>query len=280
MSHILIADSGSTKTDWNLVKDGKTKKKLVTLGINPYFVDESQAIGILDNELKLGKASNDITAVYFYGAGVKASENQKLVKNILKNYFNANEIEVFTDMLGAARATCGSEKGVTAIIGTGSNSCYYDGKKVSKQRSSLGYVLGDEGSGTHLGKKVLRYFFYETFDGDLHEAFVNKYGNDLPAVLERVYKQPFPNRYLAGFTEFLHEHRGHYMVENILEDAFLELFNTNLLKYRESWKHPIHFVGSVAFAFKDVLESIAAHYGLTVGNVAKSPMEGLVRYHK
>lgn len=280
MSHILIADSGSTKTDWSLVKDGKTRKKLITLGINPYFVDETQAVGILDNELKLGKAAKDITAVYFYGAGVKAPENQKLVKSILKNYFNTGTIEVFTDMLGAARSACGLEKGVTAILGTGSNSCYYDGKKVSKQRSSLGYVLGDEGSGTHLGKKVLRYFFYETFDGDLHEAFINKYGSDLPAVLERVYKQPFPNRYLAGFTEFLHEHRGHYMVENILEDSFLEFFNTNLLKYRESWKHPIHFVGSVAFAFKDVLESIAAHYGLTVGNVAKSPMEGLVQYHK
>ncbi len=280
MSHILVADSGSTKTDWSLIKDGKTKKKLSTLGINPYFVDEAKATTILNDELKIGKAAQDVSAVYFYGAGVKAPENQKFVQKILKHHFDIKNVEVFTDMLGAARATCGLEKGVTAILGTGSNSCFYDGKKITKQKSSLGYVLGDEGSGTHLGKKVLNYFFYETFDGDLHEAFINKYGNNLPEVLERTYKQPFPNRYLASFTEFLQEHRGHFMVENILEDSFLEFFNANLLKYRESWKYPIHFVGSVAFAFKDVLENIAAHYGLTIGNVAKSPMDGLVRFHK
>ncbi|OJV52828.1 MAG: hypothetical protein BGO31_03470 [Bacteroidetes bacterium 43-16] len=279
MPHILVADSGSTKTDWSLIKDDKTKK-LSTTGVNPYFVSETSGAEILANELKIGKALNDIEAIHFYSAGVKAPQNKKLIEQILKNHFGIKNIFVHSDMLGAARATCGHEKGVTAILGTGSNSCFFDGSKIMKQRASLGYIIGDEGSGTYLGKKVLQYFFYDTFDGDLHEAFLNKYGNDLPAVLERIYKQPLPNRYIAGFTEFLHEHRGHYMVENIIEDAFLEFFNANILKYRESWKYPINFVGSVAHTFKDVLENIAAHYGVTIGTIAKSPMQGLVKYHK
>ncbi|RYD95581.1 MAG: N-acetylglucosamine kinase [Sphingobacteriales bacterium] len=279
MPYILVADSGSTKTDWSLIKDGKTKK-LSTTGINPYFVSETSGAEILANELKIGKAQHDIAAIHFYSAGVKAPQNKKLIEQILKHHFGIKNIFVHSDMLGAARATCGYEKGVTAILGTGSNSCFFDGNKITKQRASLGYIIGDEGSGTYLGKKVLQYFFYDTFDGDLHEAFINKYGNDLPAVLERIYKQPLPNRYLAGFTEFLQEHRGHYMVENIVEDSFLEFFNANILKYRESWKYPINFVGSVAHTFKDVLENIAAHYGVEIGTIAKSPMEGLVKYHK
>ncbi len=279
MPYILVADSGSTKTDWSLIKEGKTKK-LSTTGINPYFVSETSGAEILANELTIGKALNDIESIHFYSAGVKAPQNKKLIEKILKIHFGIKNIFVHSDMLGAARATCGHEKGVTAILGTGSNSCFFDGHKIAKQRASLGYIIGDEGSGTYLGKKVLQYFFYDTFDGDLHEAFVNKYGNDLPAVLERIYKQPLPNRYLASFTEFLHEHRGHYMIENIIEDSFLEFFNANILKYRESWKYPINFVGSVAQTFKDVLENIAAHYGVTIGTIAKSPMEGLVKYHK
>jgi glucosamine kinase len=279
MPTILVADSGSTKTDWMLVKDNKTKK-ISTTGINPYFVTEATGAAILESELNLGKDSKHIDAVHFYSAGVKAPQNKKLLEQILKAHFDIKDIAVYTDMLGAARATCGHEKGVTAILGTGSNSCYFDGKKIAKQKASLGYIVGDEGSGTYLGKKVLQYFFYETFDDDLHEAFVNKYGNDLPAVLERIYKQPLPNRYLASFTEFLNEHRGHYMVENILEDSFLEFFNANILKYRESWKYPINFIGSVAYTFKDILENIGAHFGVTLGTIAKSPMEGLVNYHK
>ncbi|RQO32210.1 N-acetylglucosamine kinase [Taibaiella sp. KBW10] len=278
MSHILIADSGSTKTEWCLL-DGKKAKKITTGGINPYFISEEECLSMLKKELKLGKAKDDIADIHFYSAGVKAPQNQKAVSKILKTHFDIKNINVHTDMLGAARATCGSEKGVTAILGTGSNSCYYDGSKISKQHPSLGYILGDEGSGTHMGRKVLQYFFYKTFDGDLHEAFINKYGNDLPGVLEKVYKEPLANRYLAGFTEFLNDHRGHYMIENIIEDTLLEFFTKNLLKYRESWKYPIHFIGSVAYTFKDVLYTVTEQYGLEVGSVMKSPIDGLKEYH-
>lgn len=279
MSHILIADSGSTKTEWCLL-DGKKAKKITTGGINPYFISEAECLSMLDKELKLGKAKTAITDIHFYSTGVKAPQNQKAVSKILKAHFDIKNINVHTDILGAARASCGQEKGVTAILGTGSNSCYYDGSKISKQHPSLGYILGDEGSGTSMGRKVIQHFFYKTFDGDLHEAFINKYGNDLPGVLDKVYKEPLANRYLAGFTEFLIDHRGHYMVENIIEDTLLEFFTKNLLKYRESWKFPIHFVGSVAHTFKDALYTISEQYGLEVGSVLKSPIDGLKEYHR
>lgn len=279
MSQILIADSGSTKTDWALIEEGKIAQRICTTGINPYFVSEQQGAAILADELKLERELHELTHIYMYSAGAKAPANKKMLENILKGHFAGTDVSVACDMTGAARSTCHTEKGVVAILGTGSNSCYYDGSKIQKQRASLGYVLGDEGSGTFLGKKVLRYFFYDTFDGDLHEAFVNKYGNNLPEVLDSVYKQPFPNRYLASFTEFLGEHRGHFMIENILEDSFLAFFNANLLKYRESWKYPIHFVGSVAYTFRDVLHNIAEQFGLNIGNIVKSPMDGLVAFH-
>lgn len=279
MSFTLIADSGSTKTEWCLL-DEKKAKKLTTGGINPYFITETECLDMLQRELKLGKAKDDISEVYFYSAGVKAPQNQKTMTAILKQHLGIKDVHVHTDMLGASRATCKQEKGVTAILGTGSNSCYYDGSKITKQHPSLGYILGDEGSGTAMGRKVLQHFFYQTFDGDLHEAFINKYGNDLPGVLHKVYKEPLANRYLASFTEFLTDHRGHYMIENIIEDTLLEFFTKNLLKYRESWKYPIHFVGSVAFEFKDVLLSVIDQYGLSVGSIVKSPIDGLKSYHQ
>lgn len=280
MPNVLIADSGSTKTEWNLIKGSKIAKKMVTTGISPYFVDEVSGRVILEAELNLGKDKDLIDEVHFYGTGVKAPESKKLIESILKAHFPTKKINVYTDILGAARATCGNEKGVTAILGTGSNSCYYDGKKISKQKASMGYILGDEGSGTHLGKKVLQHFYYDTFDGDLRDAFIHKYGDDLTVVLDRVYRHPLPNRYVASYAEFLKDHRGHFMVENILEDSFLEFFNANILKYRESWVYPINFIGSIAHTFKDVLKNTADHYGLALGTISKSPMEGLVQFHK
>src|SRR5690606_36390670 len=162
----------------------------------------------------------------------------------------------------------------------GSNSGYYNGEIIKYQNPSLGFIVGDEGSGAFLGKRVLQYYFYRTFDNDLSAAFEQKYGNDLSSFLERIYRKPFANRYLATFVSFLKEHRGHYMVENIIEDAFIDFHQRHILKYRESWNYPIHFVGTVAHEFKDVLYSLHEQYGLDNGNIYKTPTDGLIAYHQ
>lgn len=279
MASILIAESGSTKTDWCLT--GATKKPLhfKTEGINPYLQTAEETQHMLATQLKK-LAKYEIDAVRFYGAGAGTPEKQNEVKKILKAFFKIKDIDVKSDLMAAARGMCGSNKGVVAILGTGSNSCYYDGKTIKSRMPSLGYVAGDEGSGNHLGKRVLRYYAYNTFDEELHASFETLFGNDLTAIMNNIYKQPFPNRYLANFCKLLLDNRGHYMVENILEDSFNEFFHTHILKYRESWKYPIHFTGSVAYEFRDVLEEICAQTGLTIGKIERSPLKGLLDYHK
>ncbi|MEY2916293.1 MAG: hypothetical protein RIS73_7, partial [Bacteroidota bacterium] len=168
---------------------------------------------------------------------------------------------------------------IACILGTGSNSCYYNGKKIIKNSPGLGYVLGDEGSGAYLGKKVIQYFLYNTFDEDLMDRFKAKFNTSNNEILEAVYKKPLPNRYLANYAIFLAENRGHYMVENIIEDGFNDFFFNHVYKYRESWTLPINFVGSVAFGFKDVLKEMCSTYELQLGKVLKKPMDGLVKYH-
>lgn len=278
MPSILIAESGSTKTDWCLTGTGKKPVFIKTSGINPYLQKPGEINALLSHELDLGRHRPE--ALYFYGAGAGSAENQKLLKKIFKDFFGMKKIEVKSDMTAAARGLCGIEKGVVAILGTGSNSCFYDGRAIKKQMPSLGFIAGDEGSGNHMGKRVLRYYAYNTFDEELKLTFEQMYGNDLDAIKQRIYKEPFPNRYLAGFTKLLVENRGHYMVENIIEDSLNEFFHAHLLKYRESWKYPIHFTGSVAYEFRDVIENLCNQSELTPGKIERTPLEGLIRYHK
>lgn len=280
MSSILIADSGSSKTDWSLIGTNKKTRHFQTAGLNPFFRTEEDCHRLLTEELKLNPQKEQIGKIVFYGAGVKNKKQAAFIEKILKKHFGVKDVEAHSDMLAAARATSGNDKGVCCILGTGSNSCFYNGKKIAQQNPSLGFIVGDEGSGTYLGKRVLQYFFYKTFDEDLHDAFRNKYGDDLSDILQKVYKDPLANRYLASFTQFLIEQRGHYMVENIIEDAFIDFYQRHVLKYRESWKYPIHFIGTVAYEFRDIIHSLHEQYGLETGRILKSPVEGLIKYHK
>jgi len=274
----LIADSGSTKCEWCLLTDDK-KKKIITQGISPYFLTEEQVHELLKKEL-VKKISVEVDEVHYYGTGLGNPDNVKFIKRILKKVFPAATIEASIDLLAAARAVCEHKKGVACILGTGANSCYYNGKRIVKNSPGLGYVLGDEGSGAYLGKKVVQHFLYNTFDEDLMMRFKKEFNTSMNEILENVYKKPQPNRYLASFTIFLAENRGHYMIENIIEDGLNDFFFTHLYKYRESWLYPISFVGSVAFGFKDVLKSLCETYELELGKILKHPMEGLIEYHK
>lgn len=278
MSLQLIADSGSTKTEWVLL--GASKKiRVKTEGLSPYFLNTDQIVEILREKLlpKLGKAVID--EIHFFGTGCASKENKNIVVKALKTVFKNVIVTVDHDLMGAAISLCENEKGVACILGTGTNSCYYDGYKIKKNNPGLGYVLGDEGSGTHLGKKVLQYYLYDTFDEELMHDFKNSFNTSASEILSKVYKQPLPNRYLAQFTTFLAQNRGHYMVENILEDNFHDFVYQNLYKYSESWKFPIHFTGSVAYYFKDVLISVLEAHGLEPGKITQSPMKGLENYY-
>lgn len=279
MSLKLIADSGSTKTEWCLL-DGKKKKLVNTQGLSPYFLSGIQIKEVLEKELlpKLKKAVPD--EIFFYGTGCSNPGNVKIVKEAIKAVFRKSKIAVDHDLMGAAKALCGHEKGIACILGTGSNSCYYDGKKIVKNSPGLGYVLGDEGSGAYLGKKVIQYFLYNTFEPDLMDRFKAKFNTNSIEILDAVYKHPLPNRYLANFAVFLKENRGHYMIENIIEDGFNDFFFNHIYKYRESWTMPINFIGSIAYGFKDVLKDLCGSYELQLGKVLKNPMEGLIKYHQ
>lgn len=274
----LIADSGATKAEWSLVGKGKVKT-VFTQGISPYFLNADQIRDLLLKELKPVLKNVSVDEIFYYGTGCANPANAKLVKKALRQVFPEAVIDVNHDLLAAARALCGHGKGIACILGTGSNSCYYNGKRIVKNSPGLGYVLGDEGSGAYLGKKVIQYYLYGTFDDELRGRFDLTYTTNASEILENVYKKPLPNRYLAGFAGFLVENRGHYMIENIIEDGLNDFFFNHLCKYREIWTLPVNFVGSVAFGFQDVLKQLCSSYEFELGKVLKQPMSGLIEYH-
>ena len=275
----LIADSGATKAEWCLLRNGK-KKTIYTQGISPYFLNTEQIIELLRQEL-LPKLKNiEIEEIHYYGTGCANIQNAKSVKKALLTVFKGARAEVTHDLMAAARSLCGHKKGMACILGTGSNTCYYDGKKIVKNSPGIGYALGDEGSGAYLGKKVIQYYLYNTFDDELRGRFDLTYMTNASEILENVYKKPMPNRYLASFAKFLAENRGHYMIENIIEDGLNDFFFQHLCKFRETWVMPVNFVGSVAFGFKDVLQHLCNCYEFELGKVIKAPMEGLIDYHR
>jgi N-acetylglucosamine kinase-like BadF-type ATPase len=276
--NILIADSGATKAEWCLVGDGKTKT-ISTQGISPYFLDTKQISELLQKELMPKLRGQRIDEVYYYGTGCANPANARSVAKAIKTQLPQASIDVTHDLLAAARALCGHEKGIACILGTGSNSCFYNGKKMVKNSPGLGYVLGDEGSGAYLGKKVLQYYLYGTFDDELRGRFDLTYMTNTTEILENVYKKPLPNRYLAGFAKFLAENRGHFMIENIIEDGLNDFFFNHLCKYREIWQMPVNFVGGVAYGFRDVLQELCNAYEFQLGTVLKKPMSGLIEYH-
>jgi N-acetylglucosamine kinase-like BadF-type ATPase len=279
MASCLIVDSGSTKTDWCYLDKGNKPVYIKTSGINPYLQKPEDISSMLVREIPIHEPAKAVDSINYFGAGAASKEKKAELKAILSAHFEVDKVEVDSDLMAAARALCGETKGIVSILGTGSSSCYYDGKKIAEQQPSLGYLAGDEGSGNYIGKRILQYYAYGTFDDELKVGFEMRFGSDIRAIINNLYHSPYPNRYLASFVPLLHENRGHYMVENIIEDCINEFFHHSLLKYRQSWKKPLYFSGSVAYGFKDVIESLCHQYELELGLVVKSPMEGLVKYY-
>jgi N-acetylglucosamine kinase-like BadF-type ATPase len=278
-STILIADSGSTKTDWCLITNGKVKH-YATQGINPYFLSEDEILFIFKSQLKINTTKISIDEIHFYGAGINSEDKKKVIHTCLKKHFNAKKINTHSDLLASVHATCLHNKGIACILGTGSNSCYFDGKKVGFKTPSLGYFLGDEGGGNYIGRKLLQHYFHGIFDKELTQAFDKKYNITQEEVLENIYRKPFPNRYLAQFCSFVFEHRGHYIIDNIAHDAVNYFFINHLIRYPQVHKVPVHFTGSVSFFLKDILEEMCHQYDIQLGTVLQRPIQKLAEYYR
>ncbi len=276
----IIIDSGGTKAHWHISQNG-TEADYFTSGLNPYYATEAQMQAIIETELfPQYSAAKNATEIYFYGAGCNAEANMKTVLMVLENIFEmADTVMVQHDMLGTARALCGYEAGIACILGTGSNSCFYDGTDIELQPHSLGYVFGDEGSGAFMGKRLLADYFNKKIPIAVVQKFESAYYPNLDEVLNNIYKQPAPNKYLAGFAPFLSQNITDAYCYDLVYNAFDAFFNTNIVQYHTIKRCPLHFTGSVAFNFKEVLIKVANTHQYTIGQILKSPMEGLVRYH-
>lgn len=276
---ILIADSGSTKTDWCVAEAGETVCRIRTSGMNPFFQTAEEMDSALNNALLPFLPEQSLEKVCFYGAGC-IPEKIPHVRSVLEKVLNI-PAEVESDLLGAARSLCGSEPGIACILGTGSNSCFYDGEKIVSNVSPLGYVLGDEGSGAQLGKCLLREYLRGNLSPACRVAFYEKYGMGREEILDRVYKQPFPNRFLAGFAAFLPdwlEGDDNLLLRRAVRDCFTG-FLKNCIKQYESDRYPLNAVGSVAWFFREMIGAAAEEESVVMGKIDRSPMEGLVAYH-
>ncbi|GHU69189.1 ATPase [Bacteroidia bacterium] len=273
---ILIADSGSTKTKWAKIDSNSSVETCITGGLNPFFTDENAFWHILECDFSLSKT--DIETVYFYGAGC-IPEKKPEVKKCLSVYFQTNKIEIESDLTAAARSLCGRQAGIVGILGTGSNSGYYDGTKIAEQVPALGYVLGDEGSGAALGKQLLSDIFKKQLPENIRIAFLQQYALSPSDVIEKVYRQPYPNRFLAQFTPFIVEHLSEPAMETLVDKCLSNFVQRNLLQYTYIQQLPVHFTGSVAYYLKNRLEKVLHDFGLQSRKVTSEPMEGLIHYH-
>ena len=276
---ILIADSGSTKTDWVLHDGEAIVLRINTQGLNPTQQSAEDIYKVISEELD-GKIAPDAPkTIYFYGVGCAYETADNRMKKALEQYFDTRDIYIHSDLLAAARALCGHEEGIACILGTGANSCLFDGEKITENTPSLGYILGDEGSGAHLGRQLVSDCIKKQLSNELRQKFLNQYNLDVATILEKVYHTPLPNRWLASFTPFLHENRENPEIKMLLKHCFTQFFQRNTMVYRRSWL-PIHVIGGVGVHFATEIKETAESLGLSVGNIMESPMAGLIEYHK
>lgn len=275
---ILIADSGSTKTDWCAVENNEVVLQVQTKGMNPYFQSEEEIVNEINEQLLPLLPDKPLTAIYFYGAGC-AFDKITLMRNALGRSLRVEgEIEVNSDMVGTARALCGNEAGIACILGTGSNSCYYDGKEIVENVSPLGFILGDEGSGAVLGKLFIGSLLKNQLTEGLKETFLDEYKLTPAEIIDRVYRKPFPNRFLATFSPFIAKHIEDNSIQSLVKDAFSDFFRRNVMQY-DYRTCKVHFCGSIAHFYRDLLIEAANELQLNIGTIAQTPMDGLVAYH-
>ncbi len=274
----LIADSGSTKTDWCLVDEGNVVRRFSGQGINPSLQDRAVVEGILTDDLQKEIADIDnVHEIEFYGAGCRDEVKAKM-QDILSQYFRkADVIEINSDMVAAARALFGNREGIACIIGTGSNSCLYDGKNIVSNIPAMGYILGDEGSGAVLGKLFVNALFKGGIPETLRNAFFKETGLSLSDIINKVYREPFANRFLASLSVFIHKHLEVEEISLLVKENFMSFFRRNINLYDRK-NLQVGAVGSIAYYYKELFVEVAESEGYTVENVLKSPMDSLISF--
>ena len=276
---ILIADSGATKTDWCLLSEKGAETIYKTQGISPHYQTSEAISATVKTELLpqlQGLVPNEI---FFYGTGCSSDKSKEIVAQGLRSVFPQTKIAVDHDLIAAARALCGREEGIACILGTGSNSCHFKDGKIAYNVPNLGFILGDEGSGGYLGKRLIQAFLNLELPEDLHQKFKATYNLSHEEIIHTVYTKPFPNRYLATFARFIGDNRDHPFLAKLIYNGINDFFIKNITRYPEHKTLPVHFLGSIAYYFNAELREIAASHNVTIGRILKTPMEGLIEYH-
>lgn len=275
---ILVADSGSSKTDWIVNTEDEQVIQFSTKGINPFFINEKEIARIFSQDAAIKKYAEQATEVYFFGEGCTTPDKREQVSNGLSTVFRNAFVNVENDAIGSAYATCGDDSGFTCVLGTGSNIAFYNGSEVEYGRHGLGFIIGDEGSGAWFGKRLIVAYLHEKMPKDLRVRFTETFNVDRETVIYNVYQRPLPNIWLSNFAPFLSANRGNDYIENIIYEG-LDLFVTShVMLYPDFKNFPCHFVGSIAWNFRDVLEKICKKHHIKVGKIMAHPIVELSRY--
>ncbi|MEZ0608660.1 N-acetylglucosamine kinase [Fibrella sp. WM1] len=284
MAILLLADSGSTKTEWCLCQPGCPPISYHTDGLNPYFLTQEQLQQTIQTQLlpKLpALPASQPLSVFFYGAGCSGPEpNQRIEAAILGTLPATHSVSIASDMLGAARSVAGHSPGIVGILGTGSNVCYFNGDQIVSPAYSLGFWLGDEGSGGNLGKRLITAYLHGLLPDDIRSDFTERYSLDRLQVLDHAYNKPNPNRYFASFAPFLSQHQQHPFVQQLVVGAFTDFVQLYVRRMPNYDNTPIHVVGSVAYYFQSLLKAVLSEQGLIPGRIVQAPMPGLIDYHQ
>ncbi|GAB4107692.1 ATPase [Echinicola sediminis] len=275
----LIADSGSSKTDWRGIDQEGKISQFRGVGFNPYYQSPEEMASELNNEFLLN-LKEEVESIYFYGAGCSSDRNKNSVSKALQQIFHKADIYVDHDLLAAARATSGFDPGIVCILGTGSNSCDYDGVRIIDSRPSPGFILGDEGGGSYIGKKFLKDFIHDEMPAPIREKVLERFQLDIQTIQENVYQKPFPGRYMASFCRFVTDHIREPYCYMLFYNSFQDFFKKHVMKYKDYESKKVNFVGSVAFYNSDILRKSAADLGIAVHLILESPIAGLTLYHK
>lgn len=275
---ILIADSGSTKTEWVLVKQ-EGKEFFKSDGLNPYFRTHGQLSEAIKNGVKNSLKNTRVDEIFFYGSGSGNESRKAILQNAIRENFPESDIHIESDMLGAAIACFGKKEGVACILGTGSNSCVYDGEKIVKSIPSLGFVFGDEGSGGYFGKRILNAYYYKTMPEDLRKALEETSDMSLESVLHKIYEEPQANRFVASFSKILGDYRDHPFIKNMVRKGFEAFADKQLGYFEESKEKKIGFVGSIASVYQEILEEVLSKRGMDLSIVVRKPLDRLVDFH-
>lgn len=280
MSNKLIIDAGSTKVDWRLLKDDNSVgAEFVTEGLNALLASSQEVEDAFAQASAYLPPDVPIEQIHYYGAGCATPQICQKIKDSLSNVWSPSVCEVNSDLLGAARSLHGREKGIACILGTGSNSCLYDGDKISIQIPSLGFILGDEGGGAALGKRLIGDVFKEQLPQSVREKFLERYNLTLPEILDNLYKQPAPNRYLASFVPFLKDNLWNPYIYSLVLKELIRFVKRNVAMYPGAHALKVSFTGSIAFHFEKLLREAASTLGYSVSEISETPMEGLLRFH-